>query len=112
MRHFPQAILEASALPVSIIMVGVGGADFSVLRAMAGDKTSKVTFWDEGQRTERDILQFVAMNDFPLDDSDKLMRQLQDKVLQKIPKQYLEYMQINKIAPKPPRDTKITRVCE
>ncbi|XP_026284158.1 copine-9 [Frankliniella occidentalis] len=118
--HDPQetkeAILEASSLPLSIIMVGIGNSDFSLLKRVTdhsdGDTVSSPKQWTDGNgRQHRDIVQFVAMKDFVSDNRNATKRALRNRVLSKIPPQYLEYMKIRKIAPKPPKGSTITREC-
>lgn len=57
-----QAIVSASTLPVSIIIVGVGNADFSAMTEL--DSDDRVLMTDSGQKAIRDIVQFVPMNRF------------------------------------------------
>jgi hypothetical protein len=66
-------IVKASSLPMSIIMynnisvyltihrVGVGGADFEKMNELDADVTPLVY---NGQKAERDIVQFVPFRDF------------------------------------------------
>jgi len=51
------AILEASVLPISIIIVGVGSADFSCMNVLDGDEYPLVDVY--GKKI-RDIVQFVS----------------------------------------------------
>ncbi|KAJ3045163.1 Copine-8, partial [Rhizophlyctis rosea] len=49
-----KAIVQASSLPLSIIIVGVGNADFGAMRFLDGDETGGLR--DEaGRRSERDV---------------------------------------------------------
>ncbi|XP_034232140.1 copine-9-like isoform X2 [Thrips palmi] len=114
LKETKQAILEASGLPISIIMIGIGDADFSTVRTLLtdveGGEAKTGTIWNKGERAVRDIVQFVPIREFQgtnLDAEGKLRRH----VLSKIPPQYLEYMKIKKIPPKPPRNSKIERYC-
>ncbi|TDG97083.1 hypothetical protein EPR50_G00222290 [Perca flavescens] len=56
------AIVEASRLPMSIIIVGVGGADFSEMEAL--DSDDKLLCSARGDVASRDIVQFVPFRDF------------------------------------------------
>lgn len=98
---------------MSIIVVGIGDADFGTLKAVLADvgDNRPGTTWNEGQRMMRDIVQFVAVRDFLGVDADNQEYHLRKKVLSKIPAQYLEYMKIQKIPPKPPRNTTVERYC-
>ena len=51
-----QAIVEASAYPMSIIIVGVGEADFEAMEELDGDAV-RVSY--RGKLAQRDIVQFV-----------------------------------------------------
>ena len=50
-------IVQASHLPLSIIIVGVGNTDFDSMRQLDGDHDILTTA--TGQRAGRDIVQFV-----------------------------------------------------
>ncbi|XP_076617891.1 copine-3-like [Chaetodon auriga] len=56
------AIVEASRLPMSIIIVGVGGADFSAMEFL--DSDDKLLRSANGDVASRDIVQFVPFRDF------------------------------------------------
>ena len=56
------AIVDAAYLPISIIRVRVGGADFSEMDELDGD-TIQVTD-QQGRRASRDIVQFVPFRNF------------------------------------------------
>lgn len=56
------AIVHASGLPMSIIIVGVGNADFTAMEMLDGD--DGVLKAPNGQPVQRDIVQFVPFRDF------------------------------------------------
>lgn len=56
------AIVRASRLPMSIIIVGVGNADFSDMRLLDGDEGPLRC--PRGVPAARDIVQFVPFRDF------------------------------------------------
>ncbi|XP_071341829.1 copine-3-like isoform X2 [Trachinotus anak] len=56
------AIVEASRLPMSIIIVGVGGADFSAMEFL--DSDDKLLRSPNGDVAARDIVQFVPFRTF------------------------------------------------
>lgn len=58
-RH---AVVQASKLPMSIIIVGVGNADFAAMEFLDGD--SRVLHSYTGEEAVRDIVQFVPFRDF------------------------------------------------
>lgn len=55
------AIVKLSALPCSIIIVGVGNAAFDAMGEIAGDEYG-ILKDSEGKARERDIVQFVSYN--------------------------------------------------
>jgi hypothetical protein len=61
LAFFPQAIVEASTLPMSIIIVGVGNAEFDAMEELDGDT---VRLSSRGKVAARDIVQFVPMREF------------------------------------------------
>lgn len=56
------AIVHASRLPMSIIIVGVGGADFSAMEFLDGD--DGILRSATGEAAMRDIVQFVPFRQF------------------------------------------------
>lgn len=57
------AIVQASGLPLSLIIVGVGGADFSLMNVLDGDD-GVLRSQTSGQSVKRDIVQFVPFRNF------------------------------------------------
>lgn len=57
-----QAIVEASKLPMSLIIVGVGGADFTMMEELDGD--DGLLRAPSGEPVKRDIVQFVPFREF------------------------------------------------
>ncbi|KAK6635208.1 hypothetical protein RUM44_000459 [Polyplax serrata] len=95
-----QAIVQASSLPYSIIIVGVGNADFSAMEALDADT---VALQHNGVKAQRDIVQFVPFNKFlSIADPATARNRLAREVLAEIPKQFMSYMQVNQIKAKPP----------
>uniref|UniRef100_A0A183SEZ7 Copine domain-containing protein n=1 Tax=Schistocephalus solidus TaxID=70667 RepID=A0A183SEZ7_SCHSO len=100
----PSNELVASRLPISIIIVGVGSADFSAMEELDGDD---VRLTSRGQRAERDIVQFVPFDDFcGYESLLELKRELARAVLAEIPDQLISYMRSKAIKP---RNTSRTR---
>lgn len=56
------AIVNASRLPMSVIIVGVGGADFSAMEFLDGD--DGILRSAAGEAAMRDIVQFVPFRQF------------------------------------------------
>ena len=56
-----EALINASSLPMSVIIVGVGDEDFSAMDILDGDKKG---LSHKGRKAERDIVQFVELSKF------------------------------------------------
>ena len=88
------AIAMASGQPLSIIIVGVGSEDFSSMKAL--DSDGKLLSTASGKhKSERDIVQFVAMRDF----AGKPETALAAEVLAEVPTQVLQFMAKRGIMP-------------
>jgi hypothetical protein len=98
-----EAIVDASTLPLSIIIVGIGNADFSAMDELDSDNT--VLTAPSGRRAARDIVQFVPFNQFLQSGTNPTVGRLHlaREVLREIPDQFVGYMKSRQIAPKPPR---------
>ena len=92
--------MSASTLPLSIIIVGVGGADFDAMEELDGD-TVRLTSAD-GRVASRDIVQFVPFRNFLKAGLDSQLSRLHlaKEVLAEVPDQFLGFMKANKIVPK------------
>ena len=55
-----ESIISASELPLSILIVGVGNADFSTMEVLDGDKKRLSS---RGRIARRDIVQFVPLRE-------------------------------------------------
>lgn len=82
-------------LPLSVIIIGVGDADFGQMKKLDGD--DKILTNSRGVRTSRDIVQFVPFNNFAGN-----KERLAEEVLAEVPRQFLEYMRKQGIEPGPP----------
>uniref|UniRef100_A0A8D3BL01 Copine-3 n=1 Tax=Scophthalmus maximus TaxID=52904 RepID=A0A8D3BL01_SCOMX len=90
------AIVNASRLPMSIIIIGVGGADFSAMEFLDGDDGRLRS--QTGETAMRDIVQFVPFRQFQNAPSQALAQ----SVLAELPQQVASFFSIFKL--KPPRD--------
>jgi hypothetical protein len=77
-------IVQASNLPLSIIIVGVGNADFSNMSRLDGDNG---LYSSKGVAATRDIVQFVPFRDVQMS-GDLLAKEL----LAELPGQVVQYM--------------------
>eukprot|EP00095_Tigriopus_kingsejongensis_P004026 maker-scaffold5_size1054832-snap-gene-2.8 protein:Tk04026 transcript:maker-scaffold5_size1054832-snap-gene-2.8-mRNA-1 annotation:"Copine-8" len=101
-------LVENSHLPMSIILVGLGQGDMSSLDILDDDRR---TMSFNGIKAERDIVQFVEMNQFLPDrcldpatfhsvmDGANAKYHLAKDVLAEIPAQVVQYMQRNGVKP-------------
>ncbi|KAK7504633.1 hypothetical protein BaRGS_00004119 [Batillaria attramentaria] len=93
------AIVQASALPMSLIIVGVGNADFDAMNELDGD--NGVLRAPSGQPVKRDIVQFVPFREFKQSTAAELARH----VLAEVPRQVVEYYKMRGMKPNPKRET-------
>ncbi|KFP98560.1 Copine-1, partial [Leptosomus discolor] len=80
-----QAIVNASKLPMSIIIVGVGEADFKAMEFLDGDNGVLKSL--TGEPAARDIVQFVPFRQF----KNAPREALSHVVLAEVPKQLVSY---------------------
>ncbi|KFO12879.1 Copine-3, partial [Balearica regulorum gibbericeps] len=96
------AIVNASKLPMSIIIVGVGGADFDAMEFLDGD--NGVLRSSSGESAVRDIVQFVPFRKFQNVSNlngmlNKYCRALAQCVLAEVPQQVVNYFSTYKLQP-------------
>eukprot|EP00075_Anas_platyrhynchos_P016778 XP_027306031.1 copine-3 [Anas platyrhynchos] len=87
------AIVNASKLPMSIIIVGVGGADFDAMEFLDGD--NGVLRSSSGEPAVRDIVQFVPFRKFQNSPKEALAQ----CVLAEVPQQVVNYFSTYKLQP-------------
>ena len=85
-------MVEASFLPISVIIVGIGNGDFTSMDILDADENP---LYDRRRRkADRDLVQFVPFNQFKNDPT-----KLAEQVLEEIPRQVVEYYQHKGIKP-------------
>ena len=89
------ALVEASFLPISVIIIGIGSADFSNMNILDADE--EPLYDDKNRKASRDLVQFVPFNDYKNDP-----KKLAEQVLEEIPRQIVEYYQHQNIPPRDP----------
>jgi len=93
MKQTIDEIVRGSELPMSIIIVGVGDADFSSMDVLDADDDPLYS-----QKYKKymasDIVQFVPFSEFAADP-----KLLAKEVLEEIPRQFLDYMEKHNIVP-------------
>ena len=87
------ALVEASFLPISVIIIGIGNGDFGNMNFLDADDNP--LYDKKGRKADRDLVQFVPFNKFK-DNPPELAEQ----VLEEIPRQVIEYYQHKGIDPK------------
>ncbi|KAL2935545.1 Protein BONZAI 1 [Bienertia sinuspersici] len=94
LQETKDAIVKASDLPLSILIVGVGGADFKEMEFLDGDNGERLES-TSGRVASRDIVQFV-----PLRDVQGGEVSVAQTLLAELPTQFLTYMRTRGIEPK------------
>ncbi|XP_069822105.1 copine-2 [Dendropsophus ebraccatus] len=89
-RH---AIVQASKLPMSIIIIGVGNADFSAMEFLDGDNRMLRSY--TGEEASRDIVQFVPFREFRNAPKETLAK----AVLAELPQQVVDYFKSHNLPP-------------
>ncbi|THU66009.1 hypothetical protein C4D60_Mb05t09690 [Musa balbisiana] len=93
LQETKDAIVKASDLPMSILIVGVGGADYKEMEILDADNGKRLES-STGRIATRDIVQFVPMRD--VQGSQVSVVQA---LLEELPGQFLSYMQSRDITP-------------
>ena len=89
------SLVEASFLPISVIIIGIGDADFSNMDILDADDDPLVD--KNGRKADRDLVQFVPFKKYSY--NGQLLAQ---EVLEEIPRQVIEYYQHQKMPPREP----------
>jgi len=84
-------------MPISIIIVGIGKADFTKMDILDADDSPMKASW--GEYAKRDIVQFVPFSEF----KGKSNAELAKAVLEEVPGQLLSYFKSRDILPNPPK---------
>ena len=83
------SLVESSYLPISVIIVGIGNADFSNMDVLDADDELLVD--NNGRKADRDLVQFVPYKNFK--NNGQILAEL---VLEEIPRQIVELYQHKK----------------
>ncbi|XP_064345212.1 copine-2 isoform X3 [Camelus dromedarius] len=93
MEETRHAVVQASKLPMSIIIVGVGNADFAAMEFLDGD--SRTVRSHTGEEAARDIVQFVPFREF----RNAAKETLAKAVLAELPQQVVQYFKHKNLPP-------------
>ncbi|KAK1318349.1 Protein BONZAI 3 [Acorus calamus] len=99
LQETKDALVRASDLPLSILIVGVGGADFTEMKILDADNGRRLES-SMGRIATRDIVQFVPMRDVQGGQIS-----IVQSLLEELPGQFLSYMQSRDIKPRFAADT-------
>jgi hypothetical protein len=93
MKDTIDAIVDAGTVPLSIIIVGVGNADFAAMDVLDADDHPLVS--SKGKQMVRDIVQFVPFRKF----ANLHYTVLASEVLAEVPKQVVDWANMHGIRP-------------
>ncbi|KAL2342828.1 hypothetical protein Fmac_004113 [Flemingia macrophylla] len=93
LQETKDALVKASDLPLSILIVGVGGADFKDMEILDADKGERLES-SSGRVASRDIVQFVPLRDVQSGEISVV-----EALLAELPTQFLTYMRSRNIQP-------------
>ena len=94
MEATKNAIVAACDYPLSILIVGVGPADFSRMEELDGD--DEILRDSNGRKATRDIVQFVSLRDF----KNKSSQAFSAELLAEIPAQLCGFMRAKGLNPR------------
>jgi hypothetical protein len=92
-----EAVVAASGAAISIVIVGVGRADFTDMDRIDSD-SQLIVAPRSGRKAVRDAVQFVPYRDYK-----QHPQLLAREVLYELPRQFLEYCHLSRWQPKPPQ---------
>ena len=85
-------LVQGSKLPLSVIIVGIGNANFGNMETLDADDSPLIS--STGERSCRDLVQFVPFNRYEHNGE-----KLAEIVLEEIPTQIVQYYAMNQIYP-------------
>ncbi|KAL2347107.1 hypothetical protein Fmac_001107 [Flemingia macrophylla] len=93
LQETKEAIVKASDLPLSILIVGVGGADFKEMEVLDADKGERLES-SYGRVASRDVVQFVPFREVQSGEFSVVQA-----LLAELPSQFLTYVRSRNIQP-------------
>lgn len=87
-----QLIVDGADYPLSILIVGVGNANFDKMVFLDGND-ERLSY--EGKEASRDIVKFVSLNAI----KDRTPQEIAKTLLEEIPRQVVDYMKAQRITP-------------
>lgn len=95
LQETKEVLVKASDLPLSILIVGVGGADYKEMEIFDADKSGRIES-TTGLVASRDMVHFVPFRDVRSGELSLVQLLLAD-----LPSQFLTYMRTKSINPSP-----------
>jgi hypothetical protein len=93
-----EAICQAEDTPLSIVVIGIGQGDMTPVKKLAGGDDGRL-FHHNGVQVQRQIVQFVSLDDFHGN-----TRECVSEALQEVPEQFVQHFVTSGIDPMPPKD--------
>lgn len=93
MQATKNALVKASFLPCSVIIIGIGNGNFTNMDILDADENP--LYDSSGRKADRDLVQFVPFNKFKGN-----AERLAAEVLEEVPRQVVEYYQHQHMDPK------------
>lgn len=103
MAETKELVVTGSNYPLSIIIIGVGNADFSAMEAL--DSDDALLRDHKGRTAARDIVQFVPFRKYQ---GNPYM--LAKEVLAEVPAQLTGYMKLHNLAPMPKKEVRFSEL--
>ena len=92
MNETIDTLVEASFLPLSVVIIGIGNDHFEEMKILDGNENPLIN--SKGEKRLRDLAQFIPFNNYKNNPN-----LLAEEVLKEIPRQIIEYYTINHITP-------------
>ena len=93
MSETSDILVECAYVPLSVIIIGIGNANFENMDTLDGDDVILTN--SKGEKTKRDLVQFVEFNKFKkFIDGNNTNKDLAEEVLKEIPRQVEEYYEL------------------
>jgi len=92
MKETISLIVEGSELPLSIVIIGIGKANFDIMKNLDSDNSYLIDY--KGRKAARDIVQFVPFSKY-----ENNLNDLAEAIYEEIPKQIVNYFMLRKIKP-------------
>lgn len=96
-RESIEAICQAEDTPLSIVVIGIGQGDMTPINELAGGEDGQL-FHQNGVKVQRQIVNFVALDDFHGN-----TRECVSEALHEVPEQFVQHFVNSGVQPMPPK---------